>query len=104
MLTLLCMADGMVMLCSNCQLHLRLSVIVLTTCTGPSTVQACCFLQMHAIAAVPRGFALKSESLAKAAMPQWLAITKTHGLPFVLPEKSGANCFKSLDFVVSVQV
>jgi len=47
-------------------------------------VQACCFVQMHAIAAVQRGFALKSESLAKAAMPQWLAITDRRGLQIVL--------------------
>jgi len=48
-------------------------------------VQACCFLQMHAIAALPRVFVLKSEFLAKAAMSQWLASTKRHGLPTVLP-------------------
>ena len=59
---------------------------------------------MHAITAVPRGFGLKSESLAKAAMSQWLAIMKRHGLLTGLPETSEANCSKPLENSVSVQV
>ncbi len=76
MLIVICMTGGMVVLGSNFQLHLCLSVIVLTTCTGPDIAQSCCFVQMHAIAAVPRSFTLNSESWAEAAMPQRLASTK----------------------------
>ncbi len=58
---------------------------------------------MHANAAIQRGFALNSEPLAKAAMSHWLAITKAHGLPFVLPETSEANCSKPLELLVTRQ-
>ena len=79
------MTDDVVMLNSNFQLYLCLSGIVLTTCICPNVAQGCCFLHMHAIAAVQRDLALKSEFLAKAAMSQWLAITKRPGLLIALP-------------------
>ena len=58
---------------------------------------------MHGITAVLRGFALKSEYLAKAAMPQPLASTTRHGLPTVLLAKSEANCSKPLELLVTRQ-